>query len=220
VIPSAHRHLHETHARIAEPTREQARATVFVPERSRTAALMQAAAPQLGLGCHFGNDIAAMEIDLAQQREGVLETINRSIRKREDRQRRDGTLTIRQEPDVAAIHKLLGGFYALHIARWETKAEVSQFTFPAQRASLERFMESYDLSEIRRLGIRAEKAGWRGWGSARASRAVFRALAEYTPRPKAFRMPVDARCAARGARHGARGARAPHARRSASHSSR
>ncbi len=35
VIPSAHRHLHETHARIAEPTREQARATVFVPERSR-----------------------------------------------------------------------------------------------------------------------------------------------------------------------------------------
>jgi hypothetical protein len=79
---------------------------------------------------------------------------------------------------------------------------------------------SYDLSEIRRLGIRAENAGWRDWGSARASRAVFRALAEYTRRPKAFRMPVDARCAARGARHGTRGARAPHARRSASHSSR
>ena len=79
---------------------------------------------------------------------------------------------------------------------------------------------SYDLSEIRRLGIRAEKAAWRAWGSARASRAVFRALAEYTRRPKAFRMPVDARCAARGARHGTRGARAPHARRSASHSSR
>ena len=79
---------------------------------------------------------------------------------------------------------------------------------------------SYDLSEIRRLGIRAEKAAWRAWGSARASRAAFRALAEYTRRPKAFRMPVDARCAARGARHGTRGARAPHARRSAFHASR
>ena len=46
-------------------------------------------------------------------------------------------------------------------------------------------------------------------GSARASRAVFRASRDTPGQPEALRTPVDARCAARGARHGTRGARAP-----------
>jgi CelD/BcsL family acetyltransferase involved in cellulose biosynthesis len=115
-----------------------------VPQRSRTASLLQAAAPQLGLLCHFEIEIAAVEVDLVQHRETVMDTINRSMRRREERLRRDGTLVIRQETDLAAIRKLLGDFYALHVARWEGTEEVSQFATAGQRAFLERFMESVE----------------------------------------------------------------------------
>ena len=113
-----------------------------VPERSRTASFLRAVAPQLGLECDFVNDIAAVEVDLAHQTDAVRAAIDRSMRKREDKLRRAGTLVIRQETDVAAIRKLLGGFYALHIARWQSKEKESQFIHPEQRAFLEKFFEA------------------------------------------------------------------------------
>jgi len=113
-----------------------------LPKSSRTPALLRAAAPRLGLECHFVDDIAAVDVDLVGQRERVLETINRSMRKREEKLHRNGTLEIRQVKDVDAIRGLLPTFYALHVARWESKAEVSQFALPGQRAFLELFMES------------------------------------------------------------------------------
>ncbi len=113
-----------------------------VPAKSRTASLLQEAAPQLGLECHFMNDIAAVEIDLAQERDGVITAISGRMRKREDKLRQAGALVIRQETDLAAIRALLDRFYALHIARWEGTERPSQFRHPSQRAFLEQFLES------------------------------------------------------------------------------
>ena len=113
-----------------------------VPGRSRTASLLRAVAPQLGLECHFVNDIVAVEIDLVQQRDGVIAAISGRMRKREDKLRQGGTLIIRQETELAAIRNLLGRFYAIHVARWKGRDEASQFTQPAQRAFLEKFLES------------------------------------------------------------------------------
>jgi len=114
----------------------------LVPERSRTASLLHAVAPQLGLECHFVKDIAAVAIDLVQQRDGVIAAISGRMRKREDKLRRTGTLIIRHETEIAAIRRLLDRFYALHIARWEGAETTSPFTLPGQRAFLEKFLES------------------------------------------------------------------------------
>lgn len=113
-----------------------------VPERSRTASLLHEVAPQLGLECDFLNDIAAVEIDLAQQRDGVIEALDGRMRKREEKLRQGGTLIVRQETELTAIRALLERFYALHVARWETCEKASQFTHPGQRAFLEKFLES------------------------------------------------------------------------------
>ena len=113
-----------------------------IPARSRTAPLLKAVAPQLGLECDFMNDIAAVEIDLTQQRDAVMEAIGGRMKKREDKLRREGTLVIRQETEFAAILALLDRFYTLHVARWEGTERPSQFAHPEQRAFLERFLES------------------------------------------------------------------------------
>lgn len=113
-----------------------------VPERSRTASFLHTAAPMLGLECHFENDIAGVEIELSQQREGVIEAIGGRMRKREDKLSQSGTLIVRQERELDAIRGLLERFYALHVSRWESREKPSQFAQPWQRVFLERFLES------------------------------------------------------------------------------
>jgi CelD/BcsL family acetyltransferase involved in cellulose biosynthesis len=113
-----------------------------VPERSRTSSLLRGAAAELGLEFHFVTRIAAVEIDLAQQAEAVRAAIDRRMRRREDRLRREGNLVIRQETDAAVIRGLLSRFYPLHIARWKDDANGGPFAIPAQRNFLETFIAS------------------------------------------------------------------------------
>jgi CelD/BcsL family acetyltransferase involved in cellulose biosynthesis len=113
----------------------------FIPEPSRTSEALHRAAASLGLSPFLMGEIISPVIDMKARAEDVGARLRRSMLTREEKLRRHGPLVVRQETDIAAIREKLGSFYALHIARWESRGIVSQFTRAAHRGFLERSLE-------------------------------------------------------------------------------
>jgi len=113
----------------------------FFPEESRTPAALEEAARRLGLDLHEMGDIVTVVVDLAADPEAVRRAVSGSMNKREGWFRQRGGIGVQPLTTAGEVLPLLPEFFAMHVARWDSKGIESMYTRPEVRTFLERWVE-------------------------------------------------------------------------------
>jgi CelD/BcsL family acetyltransferase involved in cellulose biosynthesis len=130
----------------------------FLPERSRTTAVLPTAAAALGLELFEMGDLDCVEVDIARDPEAVRRAVSRSMRKAENFFHSGGVLTVQRLTTAAEVLPLLPEFFAMHVARWRLKEIDSPYLVPAARTFLTRWIEV----SAARGWLRVVRLDWNG----------------------------------------------------------
>lgn len=113
----------------------------FFPEESATPAALAEAGRRLGLALHEMGDIVTVVVDLAADPAAVRRAVGGSMNKREGWFRQRGGIRVQPLTTAAEVLPLLPEFFAMHVARWESKGIESTYLRPEVRTFLERWVE-------------------------------------------------------------------------------
>ncbi len=113
----------------------------FFPEGSPTPAALATAAERLGLDLHEMGDIVTVVVDVAADPVAVRRAVSGSMNKREGWFRQRGGIRVQPLTTAADVLPLLPEFFAMHVARWESKGIESNYLRPEVRTFLERWVE-------------------------------------------------------------------------------
>ena len=130
----------------------------FMPEGSRTPAALAEAARRLGLGLHEMGEIVTVVVDVAGDPAAVRRAVSGSMNKREGWFRQRGGIRVQPLTTAAEVLPLLPEFFAMHVARWESKGIESIYRRPEVRTFLERWV----AASAAEGWLRALRLEWQG----------------------------------------------------------
>jgi CelD/BcsL family acetyltransferase involved in cellulose biosynthesis len=130
----------------------------FLPEPSRTPAALEEAARRLGMNAFEMGDIVTVVVDMAADPAAVRRAVSGSMNKREGWFRQRGGIRVQPLTTAAEVLPLLPEFFAMHLARWETKGIESHYVRPEVRTFLERWVEVSAANDW----LRALRLEWEG----------------------------------------------------------
>lgn len=114
----------------------------FVPNTSRTGRFLQDAAERLGLKAFMEDDLPSPVIDIRGKPEHALAcTCKKTMLRRENQLRREGTLEVFHFRDAASVLPQLDLFFDQHVGRWADTETPSKFRDVNARESFRRRTE-------------------------------------------------------------------------------
>ena len=131
----------------------------FVPDTSRTGCFLKEAAGRLGWECFIEDDQPSPIIDLQRRPDLALAcTRKRTMLRRENQLRREGTLAVHHFRNADDVLPQLGVFFDQHVERWADTETPSKFRDAHHRESFRQRTE-----ELTHSGqLRFSRLDWKG----------------------------------------------------------